>query len=161
MRQVVQVLHFASRGLAVCALLAGLALGLLGIQFAGFICFDTCPTRDAYFAGLGPRTVRAMTPCLVLAVLAVAIFLLYCLATRQARRVVISLLFLLVGGLVGVAALGALAQHAQATLPVWGGDAGDLLRETPASEWARQWALALTLVWGTWSGILAYLQWRR
>jgi hypothetical protein len=161
MRQIVQFLPFASRGLAICAVLAGMAAGLLEAMSAGFICFDNCPTRAFYFAGLGPASVRWMTPCVVIEVLALAAFLIYCLATRQARRGVISLLFLLVGGLVGVAVLSALMQHAQATLPVWGGDAGDLLVETPAVAWATQWGLALTLVAGAWSGVLAYLQWRR
>ncbi len=102
-----------------------------------------------------------MTPCVVLEVLAVAIFLLYCLATRQARRAVLALLVLLVGGLAGVAVLIARAQHARATLPIWSGEEGDLLVEGPLGAWVVQWGWALTLVTGAWSGGLAYLQWRR
>jgi hypothetical protein len=161
MRHVVWFLPCVVRGLGICAVLAVLALGLLAIFGASFGCFDTCPTRTVYFAGLGPAAVQVLTPCVVLAVLAVAAFLVYCLATRQARRAVLVLLVLLGGGLVGVAVLGALAQHAQATLPIWGGEAGDLLVETPFESWAVQWTWALTLVAGAWSGVLVYLQWRR
>jgi hypothetical protein len=122
MRRVVQFLPYVSRGLTICAVLAGLAAGLLEATFgAGFVCFDTCPTRAIYFAQLGPTAVQLMMPCVVLEALAMAAFLAYGLATRQARRAVSSLLVLLVG----VAALTALAQHAQATLPVWGDGEGD------------------------------------
>lgn len=157
MRQVVQFLHFASRGLAVCAVLAGLAPGLLAVFTAGFICADSCGQREVLVSHLGPGALRGLTPCAVLEALAVAAFLAYCLATRQARRAIIALLFLLVGGLVGVAALGAVMQQA-ATLPV--GDAGFLI-QGPAEAWATRWGLALTLVPGAWSGVLAYLQWGR
>jgi hypothetical protein len=51
MRKVVQFLLFASRGLAVCAVLAGLGAGLFEATFdAGFVCFDTCPSRLAITA---------------------------------------------------------------------------------------------------------------
>jgi hypothetical protein len=161
MRQVVQFLPYVTRGLAICAVLAGLAAGLLETFGAGFVCFDTCPTRADYFARLGPTAVLLMTPCIVIEALAMAAFLAYCLATRQPWRAVSSLLILLVGGLVGVAALIALAQHAQATLPVRGSVEGDILVETPLETWAQEWGWALTLVAGAWSGVLAYLQWRR
>ena len=161
MSKVVQLLLFASRGLAVCAVLAGLGAGLLAYWASGLVCFDSCPTRASYFASLEPGTVRVLAPCVVLEALALAVFLAYCLATRQTRRAVISLLFLLVAGAVGVVALSALVQHAQATLPVWGGDAGDLLREAPLVAWTTQWGLALTLAAGVWSGIPALTQWRR
>lgn len=151
-------MHLASQVLAICAVLAAIAAGLLQATIiAAIICVDTCSPRTSYFLYVGPDAVQLMTPCIVLDVLAVATFLAYCLATRQARRAVISLLFLLVGGLVGVAVLDALLQHAQATLPVEGD--GILVRD-PAQAWAQLWGLALTLVAGAWSGVLAYLQWR-
>ena len=101
-------------------MLAGLAPGLITFTLAGFVCFDNCPTRAVYFAGHGAATVQVMTPCVVIEALALAVFLIYCLAARQARRAVVSTLFLLVGSLVGVAALSALLRHALATLPIWG-----------------------------------------
>ena len=159
MRKVAQFLHVASRVLAICAVLAGLAMGLLEAAIgATVICVDSCGRRDAYFAGLGPTAVRVMKPCVVLEVLAVAVFLAYCLATRQARRTIAPILFFLVGGLVGVAALNALLEHGQATVPA---DAGGFLIAASAEAWAGLWWLALTLVAGAWSGVLAYLQWRR
>jgi hypothetical protein len=102
-----------------------------------------------------------MTPCVVLEVLAVAVFLLYCLATRQLWRAGIAVLVLLVGGLAGVAALDALLLHAQATLPSATSAGGEVLVEGPVEAWEAQWAGALMLIVGAWSGALAYLQWRR
>ena len=157
MRQVVRSLPFVSRSLAVCAVLAGLGAAYLEASLgAGFVCFDTCPTRAPYFAHLDSLAVKELMPCVVLEALAFTAFLTYCLATRQTRRALITLLVLLVGGLLGFATLTALAQHAQATLPV---GEGGLLVETPLVAWQSQWGLSLALVAGAWSGVLAYLQW--
>jgi hypothetical protein len=161
MRHVVWFLPFVTRGLTICAVLAGLGAGLLEVFAAQFVCVDSCPTRDFYFSYLGPTAVRLMTPCVVLEVLAAAVFLPYCLATRQVRRALLVLLVLLVGGLVGVAALHALLQHAQAILPSGSQSEGGILLEGPVEAWAEQWGWALSLVAGAWSGALAYLQWRR
>lgn len=158
MRKVAQFLHVASRVLAICAVLAGLAPGLLTAMFRGFVCFDTCTTREFYFSYAGPTAVRVMTPCVVLELLALAVFLAYCLATRQARRAVIALLFLLVGGLVGGGVLNALLQHAQATLPV---EEDGVLVRGPVEAWVGLWGLSLGLVASTWSGVFARMQWRR
>ena len=93
----------------------------------------------------------------VLEAFALVTFLAYCVATGQARRAVISLLFLLVGGLVSVTMCSPLMQQA-ATLPV--GD-GSFLYEAPAVAWATQFALARTLAAGVWSGVPALIQWHR
>jgi len=161
MRQVVGVLPFVTRGLAICAALAGLGAGLLEVIGAGFVCVDSCPTREFYVSYLGPSRARFMTPCVVLEVLAVAVFVLYCLATRQSRRAGIALLVLLVGGLLSFAALDALLLQAQATLPSASAAGGEVLIEGPVEAWEEQWAWAITLVVGAWSGVLAFLQWRR
>jgi hypothetical protein len=161
MRHIVWFLPFVTRGLALCAVLAGLCAGLLWAFAASFVCVDACPTRDFYFSYLGPSTVRTMTPCIVLEVFAVAAFVAYSLATRQVRRAVFVALVLVVGGLVGVAALDALLQHAQVTLPSEGHLLVDILQEGPVEAWAHLWGLALTLVAGAWSGVLALLLWRR
>jgi hypothetical protein len=102
-----------------------------------------------------------MTPCVVLAVLAMAVFVAYCLVTRQTRRAVLVLLVLLVGGLAGVAALYALLQHAQATLPSYSVSDGGTLLPDQLRAWQVEWGGAFILVAGVWSGVLAYLQWRR
>jgi hypothetical protein len=117
MRKVAQFLLVASRGLAICAVVAGLGVGLLDVYLSHLVCFDSCPDRDFYFSYLGPTAVRVMTPCIVLEVLAMAAFVTYCLATRQVQRAVLAFLVLLVGGLAGIAALAGLLQRAQATLP--------------------------------------------
>jgi hypothetical protein len=162
MRRVVALLPFVSRSLALCALLAGVGAGLLEASLgASLVCFDTCPSRAYYFTHIVPDGLRALIPCLVLEALAIVAFVAYCSGTRQSPRVLLTLLVALVGGVIGVAVLSALAQHAQATLPIWGGDAGDTLREAPLVAWAQQWGWAITLAAGTWSGALLFLQWRR
>ncbi|MGZ3582574.1 MAG: hypothetical protein ACXWQR_02570 [Ktedonobacterales bacterium] len=138
MRQVVQSLLFASqRGLAICATLAGLAAGLFALSFGtAFICFDSCPNRALYFSNLGPGTVPFIMPCVVLELLALTAFVAYCVATQQARRTIVPILFFVVGGLVGVVSLDALLQHGQTTLPV---NSDGLLVEAHAVEWAQLW----------------------
>jgi hypothetical protein len=127
MRKVAQFLLVASRGLAICAVLAGLGVGLLEVYLSPLVCFDSCPDRDFYFSYLGPTAVRLMTPCVVLGVLAMAVFVTYCLATLPSAS----------------------GSDCCALLP-------DQLR-----AWDGLWGWALTVVAGTWSGVLAYLQWRR
>jgi hypothetical protein len=161
MRHVVGFLPFITRGLAICAVLAGLGAGFLEGIAGDFVCVDSCPTRDFYFSYLGPTAVRLMTPCVVLAALTAAVFLLYCLATRQIRRAVLVLIVLLVGGLVCIAGLDALLLQAQADLPSGSQSEGGILLEGSVEVWAEQWAWALALAVGAWSGVLAYLQWRR
>jgi hypothetical protein len=158
-QRVAEFLLFASRTLAICAVLAGIGVGFLQMTAgSAFVCFDSCVTREFMFSYLGPSTVQTLLPCVVLKLLALVAFVAYCLATGQARRVVMPILFLLVGGLLGVAGLDALLQHAQTTLPV---GEGDILIAGPAESFRALWGLAILLVAGTWSGVLAYLQWRR
>lgn len=157
MRQVIKLLFVASRGLAISAMLAGVVAGLLAATAgAGFMCFDTCPSRDDYFANLGLVAMQVMAPCIVLEVLALAIFLAYCVATGQVQRAVKPIRFLLIGGLAGVATLYVLLRYGQATVPI---DPNGYLLETPAQEWGQLWGLALMLVAVVWSGVLAYMQW--
>jgi hypothetical protein len=162
MQKVVQFLPYISRSLAVCAVLAGLGAGFLEATVGvAFVCFDSCPDRDFYFSYLGLGAMRLMMPCVVLGVLATAVFVTYCLATRQVRRAVLAFLVLLVGGLAGIAALAALLQHAEATLPSASGSDCCALLPDQLQAWQRLWGWALILVAGGWSGVLAYLQWRR
>ena len=156
MRRVVPALLIAARILAILAVLAGLAAGLLVNALVAFICFDSCPPAKVYFSNSGSGAMSPLAPCIALATL--ALFLVYCLATRQPRRAVIVVLFFLLGGVIGVAALNALVQHAQTTLPV---SEDGLLVEGPVTAWARQFALALLLALVVWSGGLACLEWGR
>jgi len=160
MQKVAQVLLFASRCLAICAVLAGIGVGFLEATIgAAFVCFDSCPSREFLFLNLGPGTVlQPLLPCIVLELLALVAFVAYCLATGQARRVAMPILFLLLGGLVGVAGLYTLLQHAQATLPV---DQDGIVIPEAAKAWATWGGLSVLFVAGAWSGVLAYLQWRR
>ncbi len=154
MRRAGPLLLFAARYLAMLAALAGLATGCLASTFATLICFDSCPTRDAYFSRLLPGALTLLAPCAALATLALVLFLAYCFATRQSRRAIIALQYFLAGGLVAVAALATLAQIGKSTLPIY---AEGVLVEGSAVGWAQMWGLALIVVAVAWSGILAYL----
>jgi hypothetical protein len=100
-----------------------------------------------------------LSPCIVLAAVALALFFVYCFATRQLLRALIVLLFFLVGGLLGVAVLNGLAHYGQATLPVY--EEGGVLVAGPVVAWAQQWGLAVLLIGVVWSGGLSGLQWGR
>jgi hypothetical protein len=98
-----------------------------------------------------------MAPCVALELLALATFVAYCLATRQARRAASQAVVLLVGGLVGVTALSAFMLAGQASLPLtW---EGYFAGSASLEAWQGQWGLALMIVAGAWSAVLAYLQW--
>ena len=142
--------------LAILAVLAALLTGCtMSWSMLAFACFDTCSTPDFYFTRLAPNVAHVMLPCVVLAALALAVFVPYCLATHQTGRALFVLLFFLVGGLLGVAVLDTLAQLALAV--VSRADSLDVNQQ--AADWMRLWTLALTLVAAVWSGSLARLQW--
>ena len=159
MQRVALALHITARVLSILAALA-LLFTLWGEGLGvGFACFDTCYTPQDYFPRQLPFTMFLLTPCAVLAALALVIFLIYCLATRQPWRALIVLLFFLVGGLLGVAALNALVEHGRATVPI---DAeSGLLIEDSVVAWAEQWAQTVLLLGVVWAGGLACLEWGR
>lgn len=146
-----------SRVLAVCACIAGLVGGFFIVLLGRFICFDYCPGPEG-FSILAYSSMWVMLPCVALEVLAVVTFVPYCIATGQADRAVRQAAVLLLGGLVGVAVLGALMLLARATLPL---TSYGTFEETPLEQWAGVWGVALMVVAGTWSVVLAYLQWGR
>ncbi|HZC06599.1 MAG TPA: hypothetical protein VE338_13270 [Ktedonobacterales bacterium] len=132
MRKAVLALLLISRFFAICAVVAGVAVGLLMATFvASFTCFDICPSLHDYFARLVPGTAEAMIPCLALEGLALVTFAVYCLATSQARRAARQVAILLVGGLISVVALDLLLQLWQAVLPV---TQYGLVAESPAVD---------------------------
>jgi hypothetical protein len=160
MQRVVPAVLIASRVLASLAVLVALLEGLLlSTLVVGFTCFDSCPTRAQFFSNRVLGTLTLLSPCIVLAALALALFFVHCFATRQLRRALIVLLFFLLGGLLGVAVLTALAQYGQATPPV--DEESDVLVAGPVVAWAQQWGLAVLLIGVVWSGGLSGLQWGR
>jgi hypothetical protein len=122
---------------------------------AAFACFDTCYSPDYYFAQLAPRELLFMLPCVVLAALALAVFVPYCQATHQTGRALFVFLFFL-AGLACAAALYGLAQLASAILS----SSDNPYVNQQAADWMRLWTLALLLVAVVWSGTLASLLWR-
>jgi hypothetical protein len=158
MQRVAPSLHSAARILAILAVVVGLLAGCVMTYGVSFVaCFDTCYSPDFYLSYTVPAEIRFMTPCLVLAALALVVFLAYCLATHQLRRALLVLLFFLVGGLVGVAVLNGLVQLAQLSLA----NADSLHINDEAAAWVRWWGPALTLVVVVWCGVLARLEHRQ
>jgi hypothetical protein len=152
-------MHIATRVLAILAVLA-LAFTLwAGSLLVGFTCFDSCPTREQYFPHQLSTAMFLLGPCIVLATLALFVFLAYCLATQQPRRALITLLYFIVVVLLGAVALNALVQYGQATVSVY--DESSVLIEDSIVAWARQWTLSILLLGVVWSGGLACLEWSR
>lgn len=154
MQRVALSLLIAVRIVAILAVLAGFFIGYIASAVAGFTCFDTCPTRDDFFSTFVPAAMRLMLLCVPLPALALVLFLVYCLATRQLWRALIVLLVFIVGGLLGFAVLNGLLEQARTTLPVNEYGLVD-------SSWARMWAGKLLLLVMLWSGGLACLEWGR
>jgi hypothetical protein len=86
---------------------------------------------------------------------ALACFLVYFVATRQSRRALMAHFYILVGDLLSIAGLKALAHYGQATLPVY--EDGDLAH-SPQVAFAEHWANTLLLIVVVWAGGLARLQ---
>ncbi len=159
MQRVIPSLLIAARFLAILAVLAGLFVGYAAATIgASFTCFDTCPTRDDFFSRFIPGATRLMLWCVALAALALLLFLVYCLATRQLWRAFIVFLVFFAVGLLGVAVLNALVQQARTTLPI---NEDGVLVEDSAVAWASMWGGTLLLVAMLWSGSLACLEWGR
>jgi hypothetical protein len=154
MQRVVPILLIVVRIAAILAVLGSIFIGLLASMVAGFTCFDTCPTRDDFFATFVPAAMRLLLWCVPLPALALVLFLVYCLATRQPRRALIVLLAFIAGGLLGFAALNGLVEQARTTLPVNEYGLVD-------SSWPARWAGILLVVAMLWSGGLACLEWGR
>lgn len=158
MRVFAVVLFYASRVLAVFAVLAGLAAGLLiATYFAAFTCFDTCPSPDDFFSRF-VGAMRVVMPCVALEALALVTFVAYCVATSQPRRAIKQTIMFLVSGLVGVAALDAVFQLCQATLPV---TEYYMVAEGPAEAWMEGLGLTIIVLACGWTALLARLQWSR
>jgi hypothetical protein len=155
MQRVILSLLIASRIVAILAVLAAFFIGYIAAgPVAGFTCFDTCPTRDDFFSTFVPAAVRLMLWCVPVPALALVLFLVYCLATRQLWRALIVLLVFIAGGLLGFAVLNGLVEQARTTLPVNEYGLVD-------SSWASMWGGTLLLVAMLWSGVLACLEWGR
>ncbi len=147
----------ASRFFAVCAIVAGVAAGILEATLgAGFVCFDYCPYPADYFSRLFPGLALLLIPCIVLSLLALGAFLWHCGARGQRSRANKQVIFFLVGGGIGGAVLGSMLLLGSVILPV---TSDGILVERPLETWAHLWGLAILLVAASWTGILARLSW--
>lgn len=151
-------LLYASRGLALCAVLAGIGMGAFYTLFAGLVCFDNCPTADLYYSTIGRVMLHVLTPCVTVEAAALATFLVYCALARRPRRAASALLVLTAGALLGGAVIGELLSLAPSVLTV----TSDLQIEGGALvTWTRLLGAAIAVVTGLWSSLLVHLQWAR
>jgi hypothetical protein len=147
---------FGTRVFSCLAVLAALILGVLtGILSVVSACFDSCSPPDDYFSHVALGTLEFETPCIVLELLALALFINYCRLTQQPRKKTIAAAsFFVAGGLAGGAILWTFLAYGHATLSVQDG----VLVENSVESWAKTWALIVIGVAVVWSGVLTYLQ---
>lgn len=151
-----------SRLLVVCACIAGVGAGIIQAWLgAGFVCFDTCPEPISFFPTEGPRAIQMMTPCVAIELAALVIFVVYCLVTRQPRRAVKQAVALVGIGVVGVVALNLILAFGQAHVALKSDGVDTYFDESSLVSWESLWGLALMVIVGAWSIILARLQWPR
>ena len=161
-----RLLLYATRFFAVCAVLAGIGPVLLGLLAAGLVCVDQCPHRDAtyiggfeqpgYFSGESVGMMSPALPCLVLALVALLLFLAYCVMTHQDGRALIALLVYLVPPIVAYVAFNYTYTQAATSLPI---DSDGFLLEGPLKSFVSQWYVGIGLFLCVWSLALAVLQW--
>lgn len=156
MRRVTTFLYYVSRIVSICALLATLGLGLmiatLGVAFT---CFDSCPAPQDYVPNMTIGAINMAVLCAEIELVPLVCFLAYCGVSRQMRRFVRSVIFLVVGGAVGAGVLWAFLTYLQGHVPV---TPDGYLDERLAEEWKQWFGLCFTLVVGVWSGVFAYMQ---
>lgn len=158
-RKIARFLLPTSNVLAVLAALVGLGLGfLLATLGAAFTCFDSCPTPDDYFARLVTGTLNLMTPCIALEALTLVALVAYHAAKREPLRALAPTLILVLGNLVGVAALTAQYWQGQSSLPV---TPDGLLVEDAVTAWGFTWGMAVLIVAVAPPAGFAILQWLR
>jgi hypothetical protein len=154
---VTKLLRFIALGFSVCAFVAGVGAGLFEASLGGVIsCFDTCPEPTNLYPRVVDAAIHLMTPCVALALAALATFVIYCLITRQRRRAIIQVAAFVIIGALGIAVLGAYWWFGQTHPPL---TPDGYFKESELELWVTGWGLTLTVVSGVWSGILAYLQW--
>ena len=163
MRTVGLVILILSRILAVGAVLAAIGAGFIQAWFgAAFVCFDNCPDPFSYFPTEGPQTIKIMTPCVAIELAALALFVIYCLITRQPLRAVKQAITLVALGIVGIIALNLILTAGQAHVALKSDGAGNTyFDERSLVSWESLWGLTLLTIVGAWSLILARLQWPR
>jgi len=163
MRTVGLVILILSRILAVGAVLAAIGAGFIQAWFgAAFVCFDNCPDPFSYFPTEGPQTIKIMTPCVAIELAALALFVIYCLITRQPLRAVKQATALVALGIVGIIALNLILTAGQAHVALKSDGAGNTyFDERSLVSWESLWGLTLLTIVGAWSLILARLQWPR
>lgn len=151
-----------SRFLAIGAALAGLGAGLIqALLGPAFACFDTCPDPAVFFPNEGPRAINMMIPCVVIELAALALFVIYCLVTRQPRRAIKQAVALVGIGVVGFVALNLILAFGQAHVALKSDGGDTYFDESSLVKWENLWGLALMSIVGAWSIILARLQWPR
>lgn len=139
------ILPPVARVLAILAGTAGVGAGLLTSTFgADYICFPSCPSQAWYLRVFALTTLLSMAPCLALAVLALLIYLGYCIATGHLRAMMVPVLVFVGGGVL----LAALALVGLALLDF---SVGAL------ENWEAAWGLALMVVSAAWSALTVWL----
>ncbi len=157
MRRVATFLYYVSRVVSICAVLAVLALGLITATIsAGLTCFSNCPAPQDYVPGMTMDAMYMAVLCAKIELVPLVFFLAYCSVSRQMRRFVKSVIFLVVGAAVGVVVLWAFLAYLQGHVPVT--PDGYYLDKRLAKGWTQSFGLCFMLVVGIWSGVFAYLQ---
>jgi hypothetical protein len=144
-----------SRFFAVCAVIAGVILGLGEALLAQFVCVDSCPPADRIFPWYFSSALRLIVPTSALLAAAYLTFLGYCLATARARRALAPAVTLLLGAAVSVGVIYGYSQLYLTMMPL---DEGYLING-PAQSWTAGLGFTVALLACAWAGLHMYIQW--
>jgi hypothetical protein len=127
------VLRYLSWFFGICALVVGVASGLIEVFLAQFVCVDQCPQADTIFPWyLSSALMKLLLPTAALLVLAYLSYAGYCFATAQTRRLLAPTLTLVLGAAVSVGAIVWYSHLFVTMIPV---DKDGFLIDGPAQSW--------------------------
>lgn len=146
----VTALRYLSWFFGICALVVGVASGLIEVFLAQFVCVDSCPQADTIFPWyLSSALIKLLLPTAALLVLAYLSFAGYCVATAQTRHLLAPTWILVLGAAVSVGAIVWYSRLFVTMIPV---DKDGVLINGPAQRWTAglgQITAGLAFIWAS------------
>jgi hypothetical protein len=115
-----------------------------------------CPEFPLFFYGGMSAEIQYIAPCLVIATVAMLLFILYCVLASQWRRALIVTIYFLAVPALAYMIFAQIYAHAQATLPI---DSQDHVLAGPAIAFRQQWNWSIAYFLSGWIFVLGCMQW--
>lgn len=150
-----KALLYLSRFFGICALVAGILVGLGETLFSQFVCVDSCPAAMTIFPWYLSSALKLIAPTAALLALAYLAFVSYCFAKGQRRRALAPTMALVLGAALSVGVIVAYSHFYVTLMPL---DDGYLI-DGPAQGWNAGLGFIVVFLACAWGSVLTALQW--